>query len=131
RTGASALQGSLGRIAFEELKKDTVIYQTATSYIDAFKGDLQTIESDPDITNRRRSFHSFTQNFYDLLRTIRYDAATIYMQECPMAFNDTEAATWLSSSSAIRNPYLGLHHPKYKGAMLDCGETKDSLKAGR
>jgi hypothetical protein len=126
-----AFTNALDAIAFNELKKDTIIHQTATSYLEAFHGDLQTISSPADITTRRRSFHSFTQNFYDLLRTIRYDAATIYMQECPMAFNDTESANWLSGTAAVRNPYLGLHHPKYKGAMIDCGETKDSLKIGR
>jgi hypothetical protein len=131
RANATALQSALDAIAFNELKKDTIIHQTATSYLEAFHGDLQTISSPADITTRRRSFHSFTQNFYDLLRTIRYDAATIYMQECPMAFNDTESANWLSGTAAVRNPYLGLHHPKYKGAMIDCGETKDSLKIGR
>ena len=44
-----------------------------------------------------------------------------------MAFNDNEEGLWLSKTSKIRNPYLGLHHPKYKGGMISCGETKDTL----
>jgi hypothetical protein len=44
-----------------------------------------------------------------------------------MAFNDTETAQWLSKTEDIRNPYLGLHHPKYKSGMLECGEVKDSI----
>jgi hypothetical protein len=47
-----------------------------------------------------------------------------------MAFNDNEAAIWLSKTPQIRNPYLGLHHPRYKSGMIDCGETKDSLRFG-
>ena len=131
RTNGAALQTALSGIAFTELKKDTVIHETAMSYVEALKGDLQAIVSEPDITAKRHSFHSFSQNFYDLLRTIRFDGGKVYLQECPMAFNDTEAANWLSSTSAIRNPYLGLHHPRYKNGMLECGETKDSLQMGK
>jgi hypothetical protein len=58
---------------------------------------------------------------------VRYDESTIYLQECPMAFNDTDPGLWLSKTSDIRNPYLGVQHPKYKSGMLECGETKDSL----
>ena len=45
-----------------------------------------------------------------------------------MAFNDTEPGLWLSKTEAIRNPYLGLHHPKYGKAMLVCGEVKDEIQ---
>jgi hypothetical protein len=80
--------------------------------------------------DKRRSFHSLSQNIFDLLRTIRFDAAKVYLQECPMAFNDTEAAIWLSNKTEIRNPYLGLHHPRYQSGMLNCGDVKDSLRFG-
>lgn len=131
RNQSGALQQAMNSIAFDELKKDTVIHQTAMSYVDALKGDLQAITTESDITTKRHSLHAFSQNFYDLLRTIRFDGSTVYFQECPMAFNDTEAANWLSSTSTIRNPYLGLHHPRYKSGMLECGETKDSLQMGK
>jgi hypothetical protein len=127
-TNGAALQELVGAIAFDEIKKDTVIYQTATSYLEGFESDLSIINSASDITTKRRSFNSFSQSFYDLLRTIRFDGSTVFLQECPMAFNDTEAATWLSNTSGIRNPYLGVHHPHYKSGMLECGETKDSLR---
>jgi hypothetical protein len=44
-----------------------------------------------------------------------------------MAFNDTEPGDWLSETDSIRNPYLGLHHPKYGKAMIDCGQTKSTI----
>jgi hypothetical protein len=44
-----------------------------------------------------------------------------------MAFNDAEPGVWLSSSDSVRNPYLGLHHPKYKSEMVECGGPKDTL----
>jgi hypothetical protein len=64
---------------------------------------------------------------YNLLRTVRYDRSKIYLQECPMAFGDDAAGLWLNNSDEVRNPYLGLHHPKYKDAMVDCGGAKDTL----
>ncbi|GAA4330725.1 DUF3347 domain-containing protein [Flaviaesturariibacter amylovorans] len=128
RAQAGTLQASLGAITWDELKKDTAIYMTAVSYKDMFNGDLQTMQSASDLTERRRAFHSLSQNFYDVLRVVRYDAAPIYMQECPMAFNDTEPAVWLANSTRIRNPYLGLHHPEHRNTMLSCGLVKDSLK---
>jgi len=126
-----ALQASLDALAFEELRKDTAIYETAVSYKENFRNDLAAMRQAPNLTESRRSFHSLSQNVYDLLRTIRYDASPVYLQECPMAFNDQEAAVWLSKTSAVRNPYLGLYHPRYKAGMLNCGEPKDSLQFGK
>jgi hypothetical protein len=125
---AAKLQGSLDAISFEEIKKDPTIYETVISMKENFKNDLDGIRNAPSFTESRRSFHSLSQNLYDLLRTIRYDGSDIYLQECPMAFNDDEAAVWLSTTSAVRNPYLGLHHPKYHSGMLKCGGPKDSLQ---
>jgi hypothetical protein len=45
-----------------------------------------------------------------------------------MAFNDIDSGYWLSKSNSIRNPYMGLHHPRYHSGMLNCGETLDSIK---
>ncbi|RYY61537.1 MAG: DUF3347 domain-containing protein [Chitinophagaceae bacterium] len=127
KTQAAKLQTSLGAVAYDELHKDTAIYETAISYKDMFAGDLTAMQTAPNLTEARRSFNSLSQNLYDLLRVIRYDAAPTYLIECNMAFNDTEPGVWLNSSSTVRNPYMGLHHPTYKGGMLKCGEPKDSL----
>ncbi len=124
---AATLQSAIAEIKFEELKKDTIIFQTAISYLDGLNANIKSVSNHPDITDKRRAFHSFSENFYDLLRTVQYNGNTVFLQECPMAFNDTETGIWLSSKSDIRNPYLGTKHPKYKSGMLICGETKDSL----
>ncbi len=125
---ASILGQNLNNMNFNELKKDTVIYQTATSYLDNFKTDIRTMETAPGIVKKREAFNSLSQNLYDLLRTIHYDGSKMYLQECPMAFNnETTPGTWLSPNAAIRNPYMGLHHPKYGKAMMTCGNTKDSI----
>ncbi len=127
---AAELKTAVGALNFEEIKKDTLIYETAASYIQAFDGDLQGITGGKSMTEKRQAFNALSQNLYDLLRTVKYDASKVYLQECPMAFNDTEAGIWLSGQPEIKNPYLGLHHPKYKSGMLECGENKDSLAFG-
>lgn len=124
---ATTLNQNLENIKWNELQADTVIYQTATSYINIFKNAIPVLADAGAITAKRQAFHSLSQSLYDLLRTIKYDGAKVYLQQCPMAFNDTEEGLWLSKTKNIRNPYLGLHHPKYKGGMISCGETKDTL----
>jgi hypothetical protein len=129
-TESADLKKAIAELNFDEIKKDTVIHETATSYIQAFEADIQGITGTTDFTEKRRAFNGLSQNLYDLLRTVKFDASKVYLQECPMAFNDTEAAIWLSKTAEINNPYMGMHHPKYKSGMLQCGETKDSLSFG-
>ena len=124
---ADELTGKLNSIPFRDLQKDTMIYETAVSYVDILKNDLDVMAGNENLTTRRQSFHSFSQNLYDLLRTVKYDNRKVYLQECPMAFNDDQPGIWISNKTEIRNPYLGLHHPKYKSGMLECGETRDSI----
>lgn len=127
RLNATNLKTNIANIKFDELKKDSLIYETATSYTESLNSDLDIIIQQPDITAKRKALNSFSQNLYDLLRAVHYDGSKIFLQECPMAFNDAEPGLWLSNKADIRNPYLGLHHPKYKSGMLECGEIKDSL----
>jgi hypothetical protein len=124
---AEELKESLKDIKWDELKQDTPVLQTAVSYHQALQNNLDGFIQKKDLTSKRQAFNSLSQNLYDLLRTIRYDGGKVYLQECPMAFYDTVAGIWLSKTAPIRNPYLGLHHPKYHSGMLECGETKDSI----
>ena len=126
-SNSTALANSIDSLNFEEIKKDTVIYETTLSFIGNMKTNIANIIQQQDITEKRRGFQALSQNFYDMLRTVKYDHSKVYLQECPMAFNDTETAQWLSNKADIRNPYLGTKHPKYKKGMLECGETRDSL----
>lgn len=127
KTSAAALKQGVDSADFTELKKDTVIYTTAESYKEMFSGDLAVLAGNDDMNTKRHAFNSLSQNMYDLLRTIKYDNSKVYLQQCPMAFNDNEPGLWISKEEGIRNPYLGIKHPKYKGGMLECGETKEIL----
>lgn len=126
-----SLKQALGKVRFNDLKKDTAIYETATTYQANFNNDLDNILVQKDIEAKRKAYNSLSQNMYDLLRIIKYNNRKVYLQMCPMAFDDSNSGLWLSRSGSDderRNPYLGLHHPKYKSAMINCGETKDSLR---
>jgi hypothetical protein len=127
---ASTLIQSLDTTSLDELKKDSLVHQTALTYIPQLKTNLAAMRSAADITGKRKAFNAVTENFYDLLRSIRYDRATIYLEECTMPYNDTGSGLWLSRTNigdSIRNPYLGLHHPRYGKGMLTCSEVKDSV----
>jgi hypothetical protein len=128
-TAATALIKSLDSIRLEELKKDSAaIYETALMFIENAKGDAQTIAMEPTIRPQREAFNSMTDNLYQFLNTVNYDGQTLYLQECPMAFDDTKSAIWLSQKEEIRNPYLGLYHPHYGKGMLACGENKTKIE---
>lgn len=102
------------------------------STVDNLSGNISSeaiaLPQENNITDKRRAFSMITENLYPLLQAVQYQGNTVYQQMCPMAFNDDEAAYWLSNSSEVVNPYLGKNHPKYSSGMLHCGEVKDSLK---
>jgi hypothetical protein len=86
---------------------------------------------DHGLDARRRAFGMVGDALRDFLLKSGYDAGKVFVQTCPMAFNDSEAASWLSDSREIINPYLGRRHPKYGAGMLHCGELTDSLGTDR
>jgi hypothetical protein len=123
---AATLHTKLDSLSLGDLKKETPAEasKAETSVANA-KKDLSGMVAAKDIIAKRHAFNSLSDNLFQFLNTVRYDRQKLYLQECPMAFNDEEPGHWLSASEAIRNPYLGLHHPRYKGAMIECGETKE------
>src|SRR5215204_5697755 len=78
---ATELKKSLQEIRFEELKKDTLIYETARSFTQTIDNNLDALIQKKDLAAKRQSFNSLSQNLYDLLRTIRYDGGKVYLQE--------------------------------------------------
>lgn len=128
-TGIIRTSGNLARkldsINFFGFSPDKITAPVDT--LNLAKKDLKAMALNKNITDKRRDLYSLTQHMYAFLETVQYDEKKIYLQECPMAFNDTEPGIWLSETKDIRNPYLGLHHPKYGKAMIDCGDTKTTL----
>jgi hypothetical protein len=106
-------------LKIDELKADSLIINTAKLYTQNLQDELSGLIKETDLENKRKSFQIVTNDVYDLIRTVKYDRAKVYLQHCPMAFKN-KGADWLSNSSEIENPYL----PKM---MLDCGVIKDSV----
>jgi Protein of unknown function (DUF3347) len=107
--------------------KDSSLSITIKNFSGTISAEAIALPEEQDITGKRRAFSMITENLYPLLQSVQYNESVIYHEMCPMAFNDTEAAFWLSNNREIVNPYLGKKHPKYASGMLHCGELKDSL----
>lgn len=122
---------SIDSLRIQEMEKDSAIYPTVQSQWELIKAEIVGMQADTALYEKRESFNMLSQQMFDLLRIVKYDAAKVYYQECPMALNNYESsAFWLSTDGdpkKRRNPYLGLHDPKYGKAMLTCGTTRDSI----
>lgn len=121
------LEAKLDNISLNEFPNE--VKETAKSSLDLAKRDLHIMALNNSLTEKRHGLNSLTENLFDFLRAVQYDEKKIYLQKCPMAFNEKEAGVWLTDKGAdsIQNPYLGLHHPKYGKAMLECGENKSTI----
>lgn len=122
---------ALNQIDTAELKKDTaLIFETVSATINDVRSNALSLLQQTDITEMRRDFSSLSDMMFPTFFTaIQYEGPTLYLQNCSMAFNDEVPANWISKSRDIVNPYLGKNHPKFKSAMLHCGEIKDSITA--
>jgi hypothetical protein len=126
-SAALALAGLAKDIDVKELVADSSQVLLASTLLDSIADASSVLAKSEDLTARRRVFSQLGGHILSLLKHTDYGASTVYVQECPMAFNDTETASWLSDASEIVNPYLGKKHPKYSSGMLHCGDLKDSI----
>lgn len=118
-----------------KLKLDSINFfgfvpASITAHVDTLnlaKKDLQAITAEKNIGDKRHYLDSLTGHLYAFLDKVQYDEKKINLNECPMAFNDTIPGHWLSETDEIRNPYLGLHHPKYGKAMIECGSSISTI----
>ncbi len=122
---------SLGNIDTAELKKDkALVFETVVTSILDIRSNAESLYKQTDITEMRKDFSNLTDMMYPtFFKAISYEGPKLYLENCPMAFNDDQPGNWISNSEKIVNPYLGKNHPKYKGAMINCGEIKDSIEA--
>ncbi|MBS1597622.1 MAG: DUF3347 domain-containing protein [Bacteroidetes bacterium] len=124
---AQSLKQTTDSLLINELKADSSVIQTAQSYVKTIDGEVDGLVSEKTIEQKRRAFNMLSNDIYDLVRVVKYDREVLYHIKCPMAFNDSEEAYWLSNTNKVVNPYLGKKHPTYKDKMLGCGEVTDSL----
>ena len=122
---------ALNTIDTIELKKDTSsVFETVMATINDIRMNAESINHQTSISEMRKDFSSLTDMMFpSFFYAIKYEGPTLYLQNCPMAIEDSIPANWISKSNEIVNPYLGKTHPVYKGTMLHCGEVKDSIIA--
>jgi Cu(I)/Ag(I) efflux system membrane fusion protein len=72
-----------------------------------------------DIETLRSAFEHVSYAMIDLTKALSPQDGTLYVQHCPMAFNN-KGADWISREHDIRNPYFG-------ASMLTCGDVTDTL----
>lgn len=126
-TSGNELKAALDNLKLDEIKKDTLIYETALDpYRNAVR-ELSAILADPSLAEKRGSLNILSDHIRNLLVIVQYDRAKVYWQECPMAFDEDKPGNWLSKTKEVRNPYLGTKDPKYGDKMLDCGGPKDTI----
>ncbi|HEY4064261.1 MAG TPA: DUF3347 domain-containing protein [Puia sp.] len=126
---AYALAAKADSLPLKQLKADSVVILTAQSLAASVSSEAKGFLGESGLEPKRRAFNMLSDEIYSLINTVRYDGETIYHMRCPMAFNDSEQAFWLSNTSKIVNPYLGVKHPVFKNKMVGCGEIVDSSVA--
>jgi len=87
-----------------------------SSYLDKLKFDSRHISETTAIDHQREHFASLSKNLYEVLKGLKMNTSTIYMEYCPM-----KKVYWLSESHAIKNPY-------YSDKMMStCGRVAATL----
>ena len=102
---AKNLQKGLDSLQLEELKTDSLIYQTALQPYNNAKSEIVSIITDPSIKEKKGSLNIFSSELMTLLSTVRYDRAKLYWQECENAFGEDRPGNWLSRTEKSVNPY--------------------------
>ena len=122
---------ALDSIPTAELDNDkNAVAATAKATIADIKANAASLVRQENITEMRKDFSMVTEMMYPaFFQSINYEGDKLYLQHCPMAFDNDQGANWLSKEEKIVNPYLGKVHPKYKATMISCGEVKDSVVA--
>lgn len=130
KQNASQFIGLLDSLPLTELKTDTAgIFETVQANVNDIRANTQSLIAQTKISEMRRDFSMVTEMMYpSFFKAINYEGENLYLQNCPMAFGEDQAANWISNSTEIINPYLGRKHPEYKATMLHCGEVKDTIK---
>lgn len=113
----NTLRMALDSFKIDELKVDSLIYQTALQPYGNTKAEIASIIADPSLPEKRSSLNIFSSELFALISTARYDLAKLYWLECSSAFGEDKPGNWLSKNEQDMNPY----------GQKDCTELKDKI----
>ncbi len=121
-TAAAEVAATGESLSIDDIEGDTegLLHETATSFKNMIVESARLIAAETDIEQQRVQFENMAESVWSLTRTVKYSAQKVYLQHCPMAF-DNRGANWVSLSDEILNPYFG-------DKMLKCGVVKDSTR---
>lgn len=105
QTNAVLLQTAVDSLQLDEIKVDTLIYQTALQPYENIKAELNAIVNDPSMLEKMGSFNILSNELFALLSTIRYDQSLLYWLECENAFGEGNAGNWIGKDEKTSNPY--------------------------
>jgi Protein of unknown function (DUF3347) len=113
----SSLKAAIDSFKADELKQDSLIYETALQPLQNIKSEIASIIADPSVAEKRGSFNILSNELFTLLSTVRYDRAKLFWQECSAAFGEDKPGNWLSRTEQSANPY----------GQKDCAEVKTNI----
>lgn len=116
-SAASNLSIALDSFRLEELKTDSLIYETALQPYQNAKAELNSIISDPSLEEKRLSLNILSNELFALFSTVRYDRAKLFWQECNNAFGEGRPGNWISKGEKENNPY----------GKEDCSELRTTI----
>ena len=114
---ASNLKYSLDNFSLDELKTDTLIYETALQPFESAKGEVNAVIGAPSAEAKKIPFKNLSDNLFNLVSIVHYDVAKLYWLECDKAFGENSPGNWLSKTEESANPY----------GQKDCAEVKTNI----
>ena len=93
--------------------------QFLQKYLGPLKAAARAVGSVKYVEGQRQQFLYLSERMIRCVRTMGTGGQTLYIQHCPMAFNN-KGGDWVSAERPVLNPYFG-------DEMLRCGIVKDSL----
>jgi len=119
KAAANEVLAALEKVDMSLVKNDAHTYWM--EQLNALQAHSEGVATADDIEEQRKQFDFLSQALINATKAFGIGEETIYVQHCPMAF-DNEGADWLSSAEEIRNPYFG-------DMMLKCGIVKTTIDA--
>ncbi len=107
----------LSEVDMSLLKGDVHVYWMEQHQ--ALSAHGSSISSASEVVDQREQFRFLTIALIQSIQALGISSDTLYIQHCPMA-NENKGADWISTESAILNPYFG-------DEMLTCGKVTDTL----
>jgi Cu(I)/Ag(I) efflux system membrane fusion protein len=114
---AQKMRNALGKVDMALLKGDAHLYWM--EQLKALQAHSEKITATTDLEAQRRQFDFLSQALIQTVKVFGVSTDTLYVQHCPMAFDDN-GADWLSAEDKVLNPYFG-------EAMLRCGIIEETL----